>query len=47
MDKLIKGHLSSQHIIHDEESILNEERKDALPIDIVIKLLETIKSTTK
>ena len=47
MDKLIKGHLSSQNIIHDEESILNEERKDALPIDIVIKLLETIKSTTK
>lgn len=47
MDKLIKGHLSSQNIIHDEESIINEERKDALPIDIVIKLLETIKNTTK
>lgn len=47
MDKLIKGHLSSQNIIHDEESIINEERKDALPIDIVIKLLETIKNTAK
>lgn len=45
MDKLIKEHLSSQNIIHNEENIINEERKDALPVDIVVKLIEAIRNT--
>lgn len=47
MDKLIKGHLSSQNIIHNEDSIINEEKKDAIPIDTVAKLIETIKYSVK
>ena len=41
MDKLLENHirLSHQNSIYNEDSIIKEEKKEYLPIDIVLKLL--------
>lgn len=47
VDKLIEGHLANNESFFSEEQIIKEEKKDSLPIDIVIKLIDTIKGTSQ
>ena len=45
IDRLLDNHLNQSSITGtiNEESILNEEKKDVVPIDLVIKLLKEAK----
>lgn len=50
IDKLLENHLVNDHkniCSYDEDSLLKEEKKDMVPIDLILKLLKEIKCTSK
>lgn len=46
LDKIISNHLNNQHISNETE-LLNEERKDSVDIDKILKILKAAKETSK